>query len=341
MYRRIGLLQFLGEDYRAWVESLEAIGPVPGCFALPPPDSARRLLDHLGLDAEDREAVVNALPTLTNEPELWWLLERAYHSLLVEIGRNDAIYGRSPMLPDRLGVQGRCFWVFVFLAVVPDIRRWHLERGVPDDVSWETLADLGRHMWLYRRRTGSAGLDTPWWIGLHFRGALFALGRLQFNPYQLRTGPAGPLFWYDASAVEALGDEFRPGAPVLGAHIPESGPLDPRSVDESLRMAGGFFDTHFPERASRIVTCTSWLLDDQLLNYLPESSNIVQFQRRFTLLPGALDSDNSTLQFVLGRVPIALSELQPRTTLERALVKHIAEGGHWRNRTGWLRLPDA
>src|SRR5205823_8458084 len=131
------------------------------------------------------------------------------------------------------------------------------------------------------------------------------------------------------------------GDRVLGAHVPESGSLDPSAVDASLQMASTFFDAHLPEHASRIVTCTSWLLDDQLLNYLPETSNIVRFQRRFTLLPGALDSDNSTLQFVFGRVPTALSELQPRTTLERALVEHIADGGHWRNRTGWLRLPDA
>src|SRR5207253_5608406 len=146
----------------------------------------------------------------------------------------------------------RCFWVFVFLAALSDIRGWHVRCGVSDEVSWATLADLGRHMSLYRRRSGYVGLDTLGWMSLHFRGALFALGRLQFNPYQLRTGPAGPLFWYEATAIEALGDEFRPGAPVLGAHIPESRPLDPRSVDESLRMAGGFFGTHFPERASRI-----------------------------------------------------------------------------------------
>ena len=104
---------------------------------------------------------------------------------------------------------------------------WHQDHAVPNDVSWDTLADLGRHMRLYRRRTGSVGLDVPWWIGLHFRGALFALGRLQFNPYRLNSGPAGPLFWYDAQTVESLGDGFRTGDLVLGVHIPESGPLRP------------------------------------------------------------------------------------------------------------------
>jgi hypothetical protein len=227
--------------------------------------------------------------------------------------------------------------VYVFLAAVEEIRGWHAAQGVPDQVSWDTLADLGRHMRLYRR-TGHVGLDVPWWIGLHFRGALFELGRLQFNPYRLRMGEAGPLFWYDAAQSEALGDGFRRGDRVLGVHIPEAGPLDPAACDASFQAARHFFAEHLPAYASRVATCTSWLLDDQLLEYLPPESNIVRFQRRFELVPGARDADGSIVHFVFGRDPSALDQVVPRTTLERAIVHHLRQGRHWRLRTGWLQL---
>src|SRR5919204_2851068 len=306
----------LGPEYRAWLDALEAVGAPPDGIALPDPEAAAALMARLGVDEPDRAALLDALPSRGWPPELWWLLERAYHTVLLDIGRLDGSL-RWPTLPADLGAPGRCFWVFVFLCAVPVIRQWHQDHGVTDDISWDTLADLGRHMRLYRRRTGWVGLDVPWWIALHFRGALFALGRLQFNPYRLKSGIAGPLFWYDAETADSLGDGFRAGDVALGVHIPEAGRLTPSACDASFRAAATFFAERFPDRAGMLATCTSWLLDDQLLEYLAPDSNIVQFQRRFQLVPGTRDADDSILHFVFGRSPDSLSDIVPRTTLER------------------------
>jgi hypothetical protein len=349
----------LGPEYRAWLDALEAIGPPPGGIDPPTGQAAARLLARLGVDEPDRAAVLDALPTRRDQPELWWLLERAFHAVLADIGRLDSDL-QWPMLPPHVGATGRCFWVFVFLCAVPAIREWHRKHGVPDNIGWDTLADLGRNMGLYRRRTGCVGLDVAWWIALHFRGALFALGRLQFNPYRIGSGRAGPLFWYDGETTHAPGAGFRAGVPgpslspevrptatransglpaeLLGVHIPQAGPLSPSACDASFRAAARFFAERFPDRASGVATCTSWLMDDQLLEYLPAESNIVQFQRRFELVPGARDADDSIFRFVFGRVPTRLSDVVPRTTLERAILEHVARGRHWRMRTGWLRL---
>jgi hypothetical protein len=327
----------LGKDYEAWLESLETLGAPPGGVRTLDATQSEALLRDLGVADDDLVDILETLPRVGGQPELWWLLERAYHGVLQDIGHLDAMR-RTPSLPVELGVQGRLFWVFVYLVAVDHLRRWHREHGVTDQVSIDTLADLGQHVRLYRRRTGSVGFDTQWWLSLHFRGGLFTLGRLQFNPYRLSTGPAGPLFWYDAETIESLGPRFRPGEPVLGVHIPESGPLTPADCDASFNAARTFFAERFPEHASSIATCTSWLLDDQLLAYLDPDSNIVRFQQRFTLVPGARDADYSPLQFVFSRGIDALAEIVPRTRLERALVRHLAEGGHWRMRTGWLAL---
>jgi hypothetical protein len=121
-------------------------------------------------------------------------------------------------------------------------------------------------------------------------------------------------------------------------HIPEAGPLTPAACDASLRTARPFFEAHFPEHPFRVATCTSWLLDDQLADHLPATSNIVRFQRRFELVPGALDSDDA-FDFVFRRPESAIDELAPRTTLERAIVGHVRGGRRWRLRTGWLVPP--
>jgi hypothetical protein len=268
---------------------------------------------------------------------LWWLLERAYHGILLDVGHPDA-QSPTPALPEQLDAAGRLFWVYVYLAATPAIRAWHTQRGVPDAVSWDTLADLGRHIALARGRNGRPGLDTQWWLTLHFRGALFALGRLQFNPFRLSTGPAGPLFWYSAPDVARMGPAFAPGAPALGVHIPDSGPLLPADCSASFAAADTFFPTHFPEHATRLAVCTSWLLDDQLTEYLPEDSNIIRFQRRFELVPGVRESDSSAFHFVFGKSVEAARGIQPSTTLEHALVDHLAAGRHWNLRTGWLLL---
>jgi GNAT-like C-terminal domain/N-acyltransferase N-terminal domain len=328
----------LGADYQAWLGFLEATGAPADCLRLPSPDEAALVLRRVGVDEPDLAAILAELPSPTGQPELWWLLERCYHGVLRDIGQPRAVHS-WPTVPSQLGPGGRCFWIWVYLAAIPALRSWHRQRGIDDDVSTNTIADLGRHIRLYRLRTGNVGFDEQFWFSLHFRGELFELGRLQFNPYQLATGPAGPLFWYDATAIESRGGRgFRPGDPVLGVHIPESGPLTPSACDASFQAAREFFAALLPAHTFRVATCTSWLMDDQLLEYLDEDTNIVRFQRRFDLVPGARDDDRSPLRFVFHKKLSELDQIVPRTRLEHAIVNHISAGRHWRMRTGCLRL---
>src|SRR5438094_9230174 len=81
---------------------------------------------------------------------------------------------------------GRYFCVYVYLAALADVRRFHLQRGIPDDISWATLSDLGRNLKRDRLLLGDGGLRTSGWLTLHFRGSLYELGRLQFNRLSVR-----------------------------------------------------------------------------------------------------------------------------------------------------------
>ena len=219
---------------------------------------------------------------------------------------------------------GRYFFVYVYLAALADVRRFHVQRRVPDEISWATLADLGRNLVRDRLLFGEGGLRTSGWLTLHFRGSLYQLGRLQFNRMNIR-------------AAHVAG-AFREGDRALGIHIPESGPLTPQACDDSLAQTWPFFVRHFPETPTEVGTCTSWLLDPQLAEYLAPESNVLRFQRRFTLVGEGYDGDADVLRFVFHRIAPNLDDLPQRTMLERAIVTHLRAGRHWRNRTGWLHL---
>jgi hypothetical protein len=192
-----------------------------------------------------------------------------------------------------------------FLARVDEARALHAARGLTDEESWQTLQDLPRHAHLDRLVHGTPGLRTGWWVELAFSGRLFQLGRLQFEPR----------------------DGF------LSVHIPEEGgPLTPAACDASFARARAVF----PDASE--ARCRSWLLDPQLAELLPATSNIVAFQRRFELLDEGENEDARVLEFVFHTLEPDLDRLSQQTSLQRAIVGHLRAGGHFAGPTGTLEL---
>jgi hypothetical protein len=304
--------------FREWLDRL-AVPAQPHELVLPDDSEADALLKRLGVQPHDRAACLAARPDPATDPELWWVLRRAWQDLLARMGRNPAQDGYIgwPALPDSADPLGRQLYVWVFLAAVPDFRRFHQERGIPDEVSWTTLAGLGTEMAVWNAVYGGSGLNGTWMLPLIFQGVSYRLGRHVFD----RGG----------------GD--------LNVHIPAGSPLDPVSSQASFDRAREFFPRHFPEERVASFGCHSWLLDDQWAQYLPESSNIVQFQRRFAVDPDepAEPGDNDILQFIFHRTPdgpeispALIDSLPQDTTLQRAFVAHLRAGNHWWTRTGWF-----
>ncbi|MEW9552749.1 acyltransferase domain-containing protein [Nonomuraea sp. NPDC050783] len=301
-----------------WLAHLEALAPAD--LDLPAPGELPVELLRLAVPHEDVNAVVAARPE-PGSPQ-WWLAERCVASLASTMGDLD---GPPPFRP--MPELGPYFYVYVFLAALPHTRRYHRERGIPEEVSWATFTDLGRVMAAHRRRHGGPGVHAPHWLMLHARGILYDLGRLQFNRARL-DGPTG-------EAIRADGGPAGPGDALLGVHVPDfRGPLTPEACTESFARARRFFPRHFPEERPRVMTCGSWLLDEQLARYLPPGSRILDFQRRFRPLHRFDDAD--LLGFVFGASGTDPARLPRRTRLERAIADHLAAGGTWHGRVGWL-----
>ncbi len=317
---------------KAWMEHLDAIGEPPFEVTLPPADDLPPLLLDLAVPHEDIDEVIRLRPDPARDPEVWWLLRRCVHALVRAMGEIDGP-PHFPLLPDELDFMRRWFFVYVFIATVPHTQAYHAAHGVPPDISRHTLADLGRNMAVHRRWYGKSGFGVPFWLMLHTRGIIYKLGRLQFERVRIEE----PV----RSAIAASGTELPPDALALSVHIPEfSGPMTPTACDASFAWAREFFPRHFPDEHVAVAVCDSWLMDDQLGEYLPASSNIMRFQHRFHLVPPNPEHiyDEGTVKFVYGRIGADPATLPKRTTLERAVAGHILAGRHWHGGEGWFLL---
>lgn len=319
------------ESTRDWMAHLDAIGEPLFEIALPEVDELPSVLLKLSIPHEDINNLAALLPSEARSPEIWWLVRRSSYALIREMGAIGTPTS-FPQLPESiLGDMGRYFFVYVFVATLPHALAYHQKRNISEIDSWRTFAHLGRTMALNRQWHGTGGLELASWLAWHFRGIIFDLGRLHFERVKLsdRIG----------RAIAAAGLPYEPGDLALSIHIPGfSGPMTPSGCDASIARAKIFFSEHFAEEHYRIAICTSWLLDAQFADYLPDSSNIIQFQRRFRLecRPGVNDED--TILNVFGRLNPPLTDLPRRTALERAVIDHLLTGKHWRGGTGWFSL---
>lgn len=328
------MLEALRSDtgLRAWLEGLESAGPPRTEAELPDADALPEVLLDLGVPHEDINTLVALRDRLTAEPEVRLLLDRCVDALVRDMGSVGGD-GRQPTLPEEWGELGRCFFVFVYVAALPHVRAHHRERGIPAEISRHTLADLGRHIAVHRRARGGPGLLVPGWLGLHFRGELYQIGRLQFQRAVLGERMGG--------AVAAAGHGAGPGDPCLNLHIAAfRGPLSPEACERSLTLARRFFARHYPEERYETAVCHSWLLDPQLKEHLPADTNIVRFQERFRLVDGygREPEDGDPVAYVFGDRELPVATLPRRNAVERAVGDHLRAGGHWYTGHGWFPL---
>jgi hypothetical protein len=309
-----------------WLGSLGS----PSCgLELPDDLLAAERLAYLGVDEQDQAEALRARPDPNRDRALWWILERTYSAMVNDMGRCVPVEGHHgwPIQFDvDSGPVARYLPVWLYLAVGPHVRRYHANRGVAEEVTRDSLSSpLVNVLRKHRSVTGLGGIGL-FGFGtsaiLAFRGAQYRLGRLEFSrgEISLSDGPCG----------------F-----ALSIHIPPVRGLTPELCGLTIAQAESFFSTHFAEEPVAMVTCRSWLLDPQLGQYLSETSNIVQFQRRFQLLPvpaaqDLVSRDGEVAEYVFGRALCRLESAPRETRLQRAVVDHIRAGKHWHYRTGWL-----
>jgi len=124
-----------------------------------------------------------------------------------------------------------------------------------------------------------------------------------------------------------------PGDPTLNLHIPAGSAMSHEECGESFRRAIEFFPKHFPERPYVAFVCGSWLLNGELQEFLPPTSNMVRFQKELYLFSIGLNRE-SIFWRVFGGVPEDLSTAPKDTALRRAILDRASSGEPFRPTAG-------
>lgn len=298
----------------------------PDATELPSAEQAGAWLAELGVAPEDRLAVLAVRPALVAAPDLVALLDKRRAELLAHLGDPRPLPDWDDVGPPHERV-GNLLYVWVFLSVLPAVRAFHERLGVTRPDGSRILANLAAQLAAHRLVRGVAGLSEQNWLTRHFRATILDFGRLHVE----RTH-------FDADVPGSGVTSPARGEPVLSLHIPE-GRLTPAACDASIAAATAFVRREFGHENHRFGVCTSWVLDPQLRSYLDEDTNILAFQRRFTLAPDpGPDRAGTVVEFVFKRPADRLEILPQDTSLQRAVVAHILAGRPWHFRTGWFRL---
>ena len=205
------------------------------------------------------------------------------------------------------------------------------------------LAERGSHFRRDGQMNGASGINETQgvWTSKLQRNEDWIVG----NPIEPANGIACPKpIRLPASEWTAI---LQPADPVLDIHIPAIGPLTAQECTRSTQCAVAFFRKYFPEKpTAKALICTSWILDAQLALYLKPDSNIINFQQQFyrypvTCDPWAIFRDVFQLDIPYGQVGgVDFSALQQKSTLEKGVVAHAANGQHWRKAGGFILVKD-
>lgn len=123
-----------------------------------------------------------------------------------------------------------------------------------------------------------------------------------------------------------------PGTNYISFHIPEGSKLTIESLNASFLEANQFFAQYFPEFTYVIYGTDSWICDDQIANYLPES-NMAKFQKCVHLLPIKNGNDEQFKERVFGDPKIKFEDIIPKTQLQKIGLDHLKAGKQWHKKS--------
>lgn len=213
------------------------------------------------------------------------------------------------------GMLRLCFCV----AMCEKVHEQYVEKGIPDEIFYDTMADI--YVWAehFRKEYGFLGINEIMWICNHLNCSLFKIGRLQFQLYRLRF----PLY-IDRSVGRKA--PVKLGKRCINVHIPEGEPLETQACLASFEAAEEFFAKYFPKFDYKCFACDSWLLSPALAQMLPPESNIVKFASLWQIL-GSGSNSSQAIERIFGKgIGTAFASFPENTSLQRAAKAMLMNG---------------
>ena len=198
----------------------------------------------------------------------------------------------------------------------------YTELGIGEDILLDTLSDIviwtNNHYAIH----GKLGVTAESWLDGHLRGNIYRLGRLQFGPSKAELD------------IPELG--VKQGDNIMTVHIPQGESMDIDACRESLSRANKFFRKYFPEYEWCCFTCHSWLLDDTLLSFVRDDSNIAKFARLFTVFSREISDAALKYVFRFEATRESLDSFDAKTSLAKKIKEHISAGGVLYSALGYI-----
>ena len=217
----------------------------------------------------------------------WETAKEAYQELKMRLGEDE---GNLKMLYCQLECARRTY-------------ENYQKMNISEKIFADTMKCYSRFIDECQEKNGWMFCDRAWWTYRQLSMQIFRIGDLEYQ--FLKHGDE------DAMAV----------------HIPSDAIFTREAVDESLRLAGEFFATYYPDYKYTKYTCDSWLLSQELKKFLPEDSKILDFQRRFEILEEHKDK-MEFIEWLFQRLEDTdYSELPEKTSLQRKVKESLLQGG--------------
>lgn len=234
------------------------------------------------------------------------------------------------------------FRMLIIVALIGYGETLYREKNIPLEIFEENLLDAP--IWLEYHMDNYARPGFQWriveWCRTLWEGNVLKFGRLQletagaykekYNTYRTKEGrivfAAGEEAQKDWECLLTKGDRL------VSIHIPASGPLKKEECIASFRKMREYLAKYRPDIEYKAVRCSSWLLDPQLKDILPSTSNILAFQ---TL--GHVNASETYVTETIGRVfgekavTDGINAVPHKTGMQKRLAAFAAKGGRFDN----------
>lgn len=231
------------------------------------------------------------------------------------------------------------FHLLCIIANYQKVVELYRTSGWPEDSLQEILSDLKCWEPVMLRDLGYLGLSQRLfiWAQACLNGEVKQFGRLQCNDIHLFALKLSLYRQADGTLKEfpafQKGNPASPdltyGDKTINIHIPARGPLKADECMASFRRMSRFCQAFYPDYDYKAIVCYSWLLDPQFKEFLPETSNIVQFQKlgHNLICPGR-DETREVIWRIWGVPGLStpIDQLPARNAMERGVVDFLKQG---------------
>ena len=239
----------------------------------------------------------------------------------VEYDKGDEAFGEYLLrFAEKSGIHVNTLNLYLYLRFLENTYKEYEKHGISEDIFIDTMSGFSVVSRLSLDKDGVLGLlqsiHRPW-----FRRELgcriYTLGSLSF---ELLEAPCN---------MEIGGKSMKKGEMCISVHIPRSVRFDENSCEASYAQAREFFKK-FYDMDNIIFMCHSWMLYPWLCEVLPETSAIVNFQKKFKIIQ--VDENEAGVGWIFSTGTGFLNKDEPienypeDTSLRRAAKQRLLEG---------------